>query len=240
MNMRAILAVTVLIFTASPAPAAGPESGCPDGYIEDMSQSACVPEQPEFAAGADWTWRAVGYARVIDGDTIELQRPELASCPPPGACPEDASEQVRHVKIRLYGIDAPEVDQICHGPDGAPWACGAGATEYLEGLIAMDKVMCFGGGRHMQELGPYGRRIAICHIRARSNLNGDMVRFGYALADRRYSDSYIPDEATAKLKKAGMKSGSFMAPWEWRRRKTLEGLRRRIDRAMKETQRDRI
>ena len=92
----------------------------------------------------------------------------------------------------------------------------------------------------MNDLGPYGRRIAICHIWARSNLNSDMVRFGYALADRRYSGAYIPDERTAERDKAGMWAGNFIEPWEWRRRKKLESLRRRIDRGRKKIERDRI
>lgn len=92
----------------------------------------------------------------------------------------------------------------------------------------------------MKDLGPYGRRIAICHIWARSNLNVDMVRFGYALADRRYSDAYTPDEGMAKHDKAGMWSGSFVTPWEWRRRRKLEDLRRRIEKDMRNLERDRI
>ena len=67
---------------------------------------------PSYAAdlGTDWTWKAVGYARIIDGDTIERERPELAFCPPPKPCPEGASERVRRIKVRLYGIDSPELN----------------------------------------------------------------------------------------------------------------------------------
>ena len=39
---------------------------------------------------------------------------------------------------------------------------------------------------------------------------------------------------------AGMWSGAFVEPWEWRRRKKLEELRRRIERGMKKIERDRI
>ena len=43
-----------------------------------------------------------GRAHVHDGDTIT----------------------VTGVKIRLFGIDAPEYDQTCKMPDGTDWACG--------------------------------------------------------------------------------------------------------------------
>ncbi len=38
----------------------------------------------------------------------------------------------------------------------------------------------------------------------------------------------------------GMWAGNFVALWEWRRRKKLRELRGRIDRAVEQTERDRI
>jgi endonuclease YncB( thermonuclease family) len=45
-----------------------------------------------------------GRARVVDGDTLE----------------------VGGRKVRLFGIDAPELDQTCDA-EGQLWACGAEA-----------------------------------------------------------------------------------------------------------------
>ena len=56
------------------------------------------------APGDDWTWKATSQAVVVDGDTIKL----------------------RGVRIRLAGIDAPEMNQACTA-DGVPYACGVAA-----------------------------------------------------------------------------------------------------------------
>ena len=60
-----------------------------------------------------------GPARVIDGDTLEIQGQ----------------------RIRLHGIDAPETSQLCR-LDGKPWQCGKDATNALAGKIARQPVTC--------------------------------------------------------------------------------------------------
>ena len=49
------------------------------------------------------------------------------------------------------------------------------------------------------------------------NLNKWMVRNGYAVAYRRYSNDYIEDENYAKKNKIGLWSGSFIHPEKWRK-----------------------
>ena len=45
-----------------------------------------------------------------------------------------------------------------------------------------------------------------------------MVAGGWALAFRRYSDIYVGQEKAARASQAGMWSGAFIAPWDWRGR----------------------
>jgi len=43
-----------------------------------------------------------------------------------------------------------------------------------------------------------------------------MVENGWAVAFRRYSEVYVAQEARARDKRAGLWSGEFQMPWEWR------------------------
>ena len=44
-----------------------------------------------------------------------------------------------------------------------------------------------------------------------------MVRQGWALAYRQFSQDYVDEESEAKTGKAGLWSMDFVEPWEWRR-----------------------
>ncbi|MEJ8473889.1 thermonuclease family protein [Roseibium algae] len=129
--------------------------------------------------------------RIIDGDTIQLGRD----------------------KIRLDGIDAPELAQSCKKSAGKTWSCGKASKAYLERLASAGPVTC-----HGDELDVYSRRIATCHVRGR-NLNAEMVRSGQALAFRRYSAAYVLEEDAAHLEGTGLWAGEFEAPWDYRAQK---------------------
>ena len=138
---------------------------------------------------ADWTWEAIGRAQVINGDTIRL----------------------RGVKIRFYGIDAPELDQVCKTGQGIPWGCGVAAKVRLEELIGSRQVRCFGwpGG-----LDKDGRQAGICHVWGIHNLNASMVREGLAISYK--SKKYLNAQDLAKSRRRGMWNGEFTPPWKWR------------------------
>ncbi len=53
------------------------------------------------------------------------------------------------------------------------------------------------------------------------NVNARLVYEGWALAYRRYSKKYVPEEDEAKAAKRGMWAGEFVAPWDWRRGERL-------------------
>ena len=139
-----------------------------------------------FPAVADVT----GKARVVDGDTIHISE----------------------TKIRLHGIDAPELKQICTA-GRTEWACGQAATKALIDAIDGHDVTCRGGKRDR-----YKRLIAVCYV-GKTDLNAKMVRTGWALAYRKYSRDYVDAEASAKKDGVGLWRGQFVAPWEWRRGK---------------------
>ena len=136
-----------------------------------------------------------GPAVVIDGDTIE----------------------VGGIRIRLYGIDAPESGQTCV-VGGKSWQCGRRATRALSDRIANGTVAC-------EERDWDGRTVAVCRLGGR-DLNAWMVSEGWALAYRRYSMDYVAQEASAKASRRGLWRGDFVAPWDWRADKSPRPVRR--------------
>jgi endonuclease YncB( thermonuclease family) len=117
--------------------------------------------------------------------------------------------------VRLHGIDAPEAGQMCLTTEGVPWGCGVAAAIHLREIIGGVMVTCERRG-----IGKYGRTVATCQADGR-NLGTAMVGDGWALAYREYLDAsehnYITLERMAKVSGAGIWSGTFTPPWEWRR-----------------------
>jgi endonuclease YncB( thermonuclease family) len=133
------------------------------------------------------TFALEGRARVVDGDTLEL-----------------AGQ-----KVRLFGIDAPELDQVCD-QGGVAWACGAAEREMLAGLVAGGRLTC-----SVQDVDQYGRAVAVC-LRQDKDVAAQMVRQGGAIAYRRYSDRYVADEAVAQAAGAGVWGSTYAAPEDHR------------------------
>lgn len=132
----------------------------------------------------------VGIATVIDGDTLVID----------------------DTRIRLQGIDAPELHQNCTGADGHEWPCGFTSRKRLRQIIHGREVSC-----DPVDTDKYGRTVAVCHA-GDTDLNARMVETGWAMAYRTYSQSYIPFEEKARKERAGMWDSSFIPPWEWRHR----------------------
>lgn len=131
-----------------------------------------------------------GKAVIVDGDTLELAGR----------------------RINLAGIDAPEADQTCRLDGGAAYPCGQMATFALAGLIETHWVSCRQTGE-----GPGGGVLATCSI-GPYDVGAEMVRRGWALADRRVPDLYVAEEDAARTARAGLWQGTFDTPWAWRAR----------------------
>jgi endonuclease YncB( thermonuclease family) len=131
----------------------------------------------------------VGRAWVIDGDTITVAR----------------------VRIRLLGVDAPESGQSCADAAGKRWYCGHAATRALVRHLAGRLLSCAGSA-----FDRYRRVLAVCRLPDGSDVNAWLVQEGWALTY--HSGVYRAQEAEARAAKRGIWVGSFIPPWEWRRR----------------------
>ena len=139
-----------------------------------------------------------GIAKVTDGDTI----------------------QIEGKKIRFFGIDAPEKKQQCKRPwltisfisFSKEYQCGQISTDKLKNKINNKLIICKWTNKDK-----YKRYIAEC-FKNKTNLNAWMVRNGYAVAYRKYSKKFVSQEMFAKKEKLGLWSGSFMMPWDYRKK----------------------
>ena len=117
------------------------------------------------------------------------------------------------LKIRLHGIDAPELKQTCIDNQGASWPCGRAAREAMAEIATTAPLRCV-----LMDVDRYGRLIMRCFA-GRTDIAEHLVANGLALAYRRYSTDYVAAETTARRHRRGVWSGEFEAPWDWRRRK---------------------
>lgn len=109
-------------------------------------------------------------------------------------------------RIRLLGIDAPEIGQMCRQGD-IEQACGRNAARFLRDLIGGGPVACELAGRDR-----YGRDLGECRA-GNILLNREMVRAGLALA----YGAFEGEQALAQAERAGLWGMEFETPAEFRR-----------------------
>ncbi len=126
--------------------------------------------------------------RVVDGDTFHLQLEEVL------------------IKIRLHGIDTPEMDQ--------PY--GKTARDFTERLVLGREV-----GVQIRDIDRYGRIVGTVMLPDGNVLNHELVRAGLAWWYRQYAsgDTALRDlEQEARRFERGLWARrQAIAPWDWRR-----------------------
>ncbi len=132
-----------------------------------------------------------GVASVVDGDTLEID----------GA------------RVRLAGIDAPELAQTCTDAGGAEWPCGTAASERLGELIGTTALSC-----QIEERDRYRRLVGVCEATGQ-DIGALMVREGLALSAERH----FALEQDARSARRGIWVGAFEAPADYRERTADDG-----------------
>ena len=115
------------------------------------------------------------------------------------------------LKIRLHGIDAPELKQTCKAADGVVWPCGDAARSALAAMVD-GPLQC-----QLRDVDRYGRLIMQC-LAGRTDIAEALVSQGLAMAYRRYSSDYVAAEDAAEAGSKGMWQGRFEPPWDWRKK----------------------
>ena len=116
------------------------------------------------------------------------------------------------LKIRLHGIDAPELKQTCTDNSGASWPCGRAARDAMADIAMTAPLRC-----DLMDVDRYGRLVMRC-LAGDTDIAAHLVASGLALAYRRYSTDYVDVETVARETGRGMWAGAFEPPWDWRRR----------------------
>lgn len=139
----------------------------------------------------------IGHPNVLKGDTIIID----------------------NEKLRLYGIDSPELDQICEGKH-----VGEQAKTYLIKLIGKNKVKC-----RSREVDKHGIKFAICNLleldiqtgieNEGNELNRLMVKSGYAFNYDFYTNSYKQEEKQAMNHHLPVWGDKCIKPYKFRKMK---------------------
>lgn len=167
-RLSVLLGVALAVGLGSGAVLTGPEGA-----------SAARPDAPGGPVIA-------GIARVIDGDTVEIDG----------------------TRIRIQGIDAPETDDRCRLPDGRPWLCGEWSTEIAEARFGGRNLECHDLGERS-----WGRVVARCML-GETDMAAEMVGLGAARACPRFalqhphSRPYMALEAEAAAAGRGIFDGT--------------------------------
>lgn len=109
----------------------------------------------------------------------------------------------RQIKVRLFGIDAPELKQ--------PY--GKKSKQFLVNLVAGQMVEVEESGEDR-----YKRTIGTIYLNG-TDISAQMVENGYAWVYRKFSKKYTPQESKAKKQGLGLwRDKEPIPPWEWRKR----------------------
>jgi endonuclease YncB( thermonuclease family) len=108
-------------------------------------------------------------------------------------------------RLRLEGVDAPELDQTCGAAGQIP--CGRQARAALARLIAPG-VRCAASRRDR-----YDRPLVRCATGAGEDVAGRLVWLGHALSD----GCCRAEEAAARAASRGLWAAPFQRPADWRR-----------------------
>ncbi|WP_169976127.1 thermonuclease family protein [Campylobacter sp. RM16191] len=123
--------------------------------------------------------------KVSDGDTISV-----------------LTEDKKQIRIRLYGIDAPELKQ----------SFGRASKSFLSNKIAGKIVLINQNGKDR-----YSRILATVYLED-EDINAYMVDNGYAWAFEKYSKRYMPQQSRAKFLKLGLwQQSDPITPWDFRK-----------------------
>ncbi len=128
-----------------------------------------------------------GISRVVRGDTLTMN----------GRI------------IKLFGVAAPDISQTCADSSGRGYKCGYQAVTWLSNWLADNEIKC-----HIVSEDERGVLNGVCLLGA-YDIGAALINAGWAVADIRQSQIYVPYQNQALSNKRGLWQGEFYMPWDW-------------------------
>ncbi len=131
----------------------------------------------------------ISISRVISGDTLTLN----------------------NNVIKLFGVAAPDISQTCADGSGRGYKCGQQAISWLSGWLGDNEVKC-----HILSEDERGVLIGVCML-GPYDIGAALINSGWAVADVRQTQIYIPYQNQAVSNRRGLWKGKFYMPWDWKK-----------------------
>jgi endonuclease YncB( thermonuclease family) len=112
--------------------------------------------------------------------------------------------------VRLYGVDAPDNDQLCSDVNGSSYNCGEVAASWVRSWIDNNSMDCY-----LLKIEPNGQDLATC-MWGEYDIGAALVGAGWGIANTRETKIYKPYEVKAQSESSGLWGGTFYTPSDWR------------------------
>ena len=117
------------------------------------------------------------------------------------------------VRIKLFGIDAPDPTQTCENRHGNSYICGKAAIIWMRNWLNQKNVSC----RIISRI-ENNRTTGICFSEdGKYDVAAAVVNAGWAVAYTEHTQLYVEYERQAAEARRGLWHGRFYKPWDWRR-----------------------
>lgn len=115
-------------------------------------------------------------------------------------------------RVRLVGIDAPELHQTCRDALGIAWPCGKQARDALAAKLSLPGLACAAINEDR-----FHRKLVTCSSLSIADLGAAQVSEGWAISEE-FGEGrvYSGQEDSARTGKRGIWRGDFERPRAWR------------------------
>lgn len=161
-------------------------------YFDDNQDLSPQQNSTKIVKKDGFKYSFSGIAQITDGDSIKIE----------------------NYRVRLLGIDAPEMKQNCFDAQDQPYKCGEKSREFLVNLADKKEVNCVYNGKDI-----YERYLAYCFV-GELSINNEILKNGHGVIYnfKQASSEEINLEKSAKNKKLGIWQGAFQLPKDFRKK----------------------